>query len=218
MNPLSVTAVLNGPIALPGGPIALDALLAATIAQRDGLPPACTPADVRPIEIPVAREPDGRFHLASFSSCAVEAFENRFVNRRFPLAEAQVFADERLRTFRITAGSTKSYRIPLECRHLRGDELRWWCIGDECEIRALLDLVSHLGKKRSVGLGRVASWLVEPCDPWDGFPVVRDGRALRTLPPDWPGLVDPPLGYRCLTYPYWLHEKEELCAIVVPEW
>jgi hypothetical protein len=61
----------------------------------------------------------------------------------------------------------------------------------------------------------VAEWSVDACEPWgDGFPVVRDGRALRTLPADWPGLVDPVLRYRVLSPPYWEHTREEVCASV----
>ena len=50
-------------------------------------------------------------------------------------------------------------------------------------------------------------------EPWDGFPVVCGGRALRPLPVDWPGLVEPAKAYHTLTYPYWEHSREELCAV-----
>ena len=54
---------------------------------------------------------------------------------------------------------------------------------------------------------------MKECEPWDGFPVMRDGKPLRPLPPDWPGLVDPEMGYSCVTYPYWLAEAEDVCAV-----
>lgn len=213
MTPLHVVADLVGPIALPHGPMALDALLAWAEAARDGLPPPSV-GEVVPVEIPVAREPAGRFHLCSFSVAETECHEHRWVNRRFPLAEAQDFGDKKLHRIQITAGQCKSYRLPLETQWLKYDRLRWWLIGNADGVRELLALVTYLGKKRSVGLGRVRRWTVEPCDPWgDGFPVVRDGRALRTLPQDWPGLADPEIAYRVLTYPYWDHAREEMCAV-----
>lgn len=219
MIPLEVTAELAGAIALPGGPVALDALLAAAIAKRDNIPPATCEAEIVPIEIPVARSACGRFHLASFSDGAFESRDRRYINRRFPLPEAQIFGESKFKRIDISTGPAKSFRIPLETGHLEHDRLRWWCIGDRDAIAELLTTwIGYLGKKRSVGLGRVARWSVEPCEHWgDGFPVARDGLPLRTLPADWPGLSDTAeRAYRVLTYPYWRHSAEQICA--VPAW
>jgi hypothetical protein len=211
---LMVTARLKGAIALPRGPLALDSLLAAAAAKRDQIPPALTPADVVPIEIPVKREPNGRFHLASFSISQTECYERRWINRRYPVPEAQAMGDAKLKRIDIKAGPCKSYRLPLETQHLVDDALYWWCIGDRREIIKLLHLITHLGKKRAAGLGQVKQWLVESFESWgDGFPVMREGKPLRTLPHDWSGLIDPPLAHRVLTYPYWIHTREELCAV-----
>jgi CRISPR type IV-associated protein Csf3 len=171
--------------------------------------------DPPPIEIPVQREPEGSFHLCSFSVSEPEVHENRWVNRRFPIPEAQLMAGPKLRRIDIRAGAQKSYRLPLETCHLKDDTIRWWCIGEPAEIEELLQLIGYLGKRRGVGLGAVRSWVVEAYEPWgDGFPVVRDGYPLRPLPPDWPGLAeDTVTAYRTITFPYWQHTREELCAV-----
>ena len=203
MVPLRVQAKIQGAIAMPYGPIALDALLAAQVCIRDNIIPCTSVAEVKPIEIPVMREPKGRFHLASCSVAVVEKHKNRFMNRRFPIEEAQMFGDKTVRRLNISGGPAKSYRLPIDTVYLVDDTLTWWCIGAEAEVQALMSLCLGLGKKRSVGLGTVRQWLVEPCTPWDnGFPVVLDGKPLRNLPLDWPGLVDPDVGYGNLTYPY----------------
>lgn len=213
-QPLAVTAHLAGPIALPGGPLALDSLLAAQVAIRDGIPPALTPEAIVPIEIPIEREPGARFHLASFSVSEVERYEGRHLNRRFPVEEAQALGRGRVRNYRVSAGAGKSYRIPMETQHLESDMVRWWCIGEIQPIRELLAMVGHLGKKRSTGLGRVERWVVEPCETWEGFPVLLDGRPLRPLPPDWPGLgLDVMTEVRTLTYPYWDGRGRQLVAV-----
>ena len=215
MEPLHVTAEIVGSIALPNGPLALDGLLAWAVAQQLNLPPPSI-GPLVPIEIPVEREAGGRFHLCSFSVSETELHANRWVNRRFPLAEAQLLGNEKLKRVQITAGPCKSYRLPMETQHLVNDRLDWWCIGERDPIEELLGLVGYLGKKRGVGLGRVRRWTVEPCESWgEGFPVVRDRRALRTLPPDWPGLAEPDLHLKVLSYPYWEHAREELCAAAV---
>lgn len=212
MEPLRVVAEIPGAIALLGGPVALDALLAWAVAARDGLPNLEDAYE--PIEIPVAREPQGRFHLASCSEHQIEEYDRHWVNRRFPVAEAIVLGGPRLRRVDQSAGPQRSYRIPMEVGYLTQGRMTWWCVGGAPEVRALLALVSHVGKKRATGHGRVVRWLVEPCEPWEGgFPVVRDGRPLRPLPIDWRGLVEPETAYRALTYPYWQNERRELLAV-----
>lgn len=214
ITPFEVTAYLTGAISLPHGPMALDSLIAAAVCMREGITPAMRSEDLRPVEIPIAREPAGRFHLASFSVGTFEHFGVRWVTRRFPIAEAQSLGDGRLRRINIAGGPCRNYRIPLEAGHLQHDRLRWFALGDVERVKALLSLISYLGKKRGVGLGRVLRWEVAAVPPWSGFPVVSPGgKPLRTLPVDWPGLVDAELGHRTLTFPYWRREAEELCAI-----
>jgi hypothetical protein len=195
--------------------MALDGLLAAAVCLREGVIEPVRVEELRPVEIPVAKEPGGRFHLASFSVGDFERFGPRWVNRRFPIAEAQAMGAPQLRRIPISGGPCKSYRIPLEAGHVRNDVLAWYALGDRDAIAEILSAVSHLGKRRGVGLGRVVGWDVDRCEPWPGFPVVSpEGKPLRTLPLDWPGLVDPEQGFRVCTFPYWRREAEELCAVV----
>lgn len=223
MMRLQVEAYLRGAIAMPGGPIALDGLLAAAVAMRDGITPALTEADLVSIEIPVQREPAGRFHLASFSHSEVEEYEGKFLNRRFPITEAQSLGEQRLKRVGDTAGPCKSYHIPFEIQHLRDAKMTWWCIGEPEEIFNLLTRhISHLGKKRAAGLGAVREWRVQVCEPgkeWgDGFPCVLRGRPTRPLPLDWPDVLpDSPQGLRVLTYPYWQQAREEMVWLPMEE-
>lgn len=214
-DPLHVRARIAGPMRLPAP--ALDALVGAIVALRDGLPPAAYEAELAPLAIPIAREPGGRFYLASMGQCAVDRRELRYTNKRFPIEEAQMVG-RALRSIRINAGPAKSHRIPYETALLVDDRIDWWCIGDMDEIAELLTHVLHLGKRRGIGLGRVAEWTVEPCVPWNSFPVVRDGTALRPLPTDWLGLDQERviLQHATLDMPYWMESRAELCAVPVP--
>lgn len=208
MTPLRITACLDGPLVLHE-PLHLDALLAAAVAVRDNLPPAHTAAELVPIEIPVQRSECGRYHLASAAQASWTQHATRYLQRRFPVEQAQVIST--MRSVKISAGPCKSYRIPYEAGWL--DSLAWWCVGDRPAIEALLSLIHYLGKKRSVGYGRVTRWQVDDAEPWTGFPVLSPGgEALRHLPLDTPGLVDPSPRFGNLTYPYWLRATEELVA------
>lgn len=113
----------------------------------------------------------------------------------------------------LAAGAQKNFRVPLDACHVVGDRLTWFLVGDRDGVGALLSLITHLGKRRGVGLGKVARWEIEPCVSWgEGFPVVLDGRPLRHLPPEWPGLEAPDVREGNLSYPYWLRETETLVA------
>ena len=218
MTPLRVRADLAGAICVPSTPVAFDALLGAALALRDGLPPPANARECVPLDIPIARSECGRVYLASHGHCQVETREAEYTNRRFPIPEAQFFGVPKLRRIDIGAGSAKSYRIPRERSHLVDDAMTWWAIGDEVAIRELLTTrIGYLGKRRGVGLGKVARWTVESCETWPGFPVTRDGYPLRSLPLDWPGLAsDVERAEQVLTPPYWDNSRREPCA--VPSW
>ena len=210
MKPLVVKAHLRGALMLPQGPPALDALLMAAIAMRDNLPPLGF-GERTEIAIPLV-EARG-VYLASVGQYEAETYERRFLNRKFPMAEAQMLGSSKVRAINIKAGPAKSYRIPTEMTHLRDDTMTWFATGAEVEVRELLAWITHLGKKRSVGLGRVDTWTVAPCETWPGFPVLRDGRPLRPLPLDWPGLGEHRVEPRVLRPPYWERWREEACAV-----
>lgn len=215
MEPLRVTALLQGAISLPTRHLALDSLLASQVAIRRGLPPPRHASDCEPIEIPVEREPAGRFHLCSVGLFEVASFGRLLINQRPPVDEIKLLGEQKGRV-NVTTGEDKAYRFPFESLHLKDNRIEWFCVGDAAGIRELLYAPFYLGHKRSRGLGKVVEWRVETCETWGGFPVVRDGLPLRALPLDWPGLSDQcNTGYRCLSYPFWDHSKEVLC--VCPE-
>lgn len=212
-TPLRITAILETAIRMPGQPVALDALLAAVVARRAGLLPPQADDEILPIEIPVERAACGRYHLATYGMCRVEERRLRHVHRRFPIDKAQALGRDIGRVL-ITAGPAKSYRIPVEALHLVDDRMTWLCRGDRERIEDLLAEVTHLGKKRNVGAGRVREWSVEDVDD---APMILDGAPLRALPEDTPG-VDPiqaRLAETRLTYPYWQWSDRELCWLPI---
>lgn len=202
---------------LPEHPIALDALLMAAWATREDLGPLSfrdgdtvgIPKDA----VPLRRSACGRIYLASVGQQETEQHERRFLNRRFPIAEAQAMGGPKMKRINVSAGTTKGYRIPMQMTHLRNDSMLWYAIGDVDRVRELVTTIGYLGKKRSVGLGRVASWTVEACEAWEGFPVLLDGRPLRALPRDWPGLGEHRIERRVLTPPYYERWRAEECAV-----
>jgi hypothetical protein len=192
----------------------LDALLAAMVCNRLGLLAPANPMHAERVAIPIALEPDGRFHLCSEAQFREDEHELRYKQRRAPVMQYARLGANKIKRVDIAAGPNKGHRVPYVVRHVDRDTLRWWCIGEADAIADLLADVRYIGRFRGSGKGKLAApWVVDRCEGWPGFPVLRDGKPLRPLPLDYPGLVQPRQGFRCLTMPYWNHSNENLCAI-----
>lgn len=214
-EPLRVVAHLAESIVL-ARPLALDGLLSWAVAAENQLLPPIPGQPGEEIEIPILREPAGRFHLCTEGFAVTEFSELRYKHRRAPVAQFHRFGQEKLRRIDTAAGANKSYRAPYELQLLANDQIEWWCLGDPERIRLLLGHVRYLGKHRGAGKGRLdihgTPWTVEACEEWPGFPLTRAGKPLRPLPLDWPGLVEPNTSWRVLAPPYWNHAEEQLLA------
>jgi CRISPR type IV-associated protein Csf3 len=214
MTPIVVRAHMRSSVCLPADSVALDSLLAAAVCVRDHIPPALSEKDIVPIEIPLAREPGGRFHLASVGHLSVLEHELQHTNKRAVVEEYKVLG-KKIGSVNLSSGHDKPARIPRPVMHT--DLVTWWAMAtDVDDVRSLLGIVSHVGKKRSVGLGKVARWEVEATEPWgDGFPILLpDGTPTRPIPSDYSGVrEDAQRGWRCVTYPYWRKSAEESCYL-----
>lgn len=215
MTPLHIVAEMESRLILPPEGIHLDALLMAAVARRDDAPPLYTQADAvhaQPLDIPIALSACGRYYLATTSIQHVAEREHRWLNRRFPLAEAIALGGPTVRRIQQSEGSCKAYRIPVETAHVA--ELHWYAVGDADGVRRLLDLVSRLGRRRAVGEGTVLRWRVEELDEvWHGFPALSaDGAAMRHLPLDVEGLRDYAVRIGCVRPPYWARALEQEVA------
>jgi len=209
---LHVTATLANGVAFNAPPM-LDALLAWVIAARKRIIPGADPSQLEPIDVPLAREPGGRFHLCSQGFGRIDGRETNYKNRRAPWQEYARLGSKRISRVNVSVAEDKSYRVPYST--LLIERMEWWCIGDPDQIADLLSDVHYLGRHRGSGHGRInLPWLVERYESWgDGFPIVRDGKPTRPIPLDWPGICDPATAYRGVTYPYWDHAAEELVAV-----
>lgn len=214
-TPIVVRAHVPQAVFLPTDSVMLDALLAAAVVIRDRIPPALIESEIVPIEVPLVREPGGRFHLASSGHFEVQEYEARHLHKRTPLEEYKRHGKRTLGSVSIASGPDKPSRIPISVAYVKDGLITWWAMASDVdEVRRLLGLVISLGKRRAVGNGRVSRWDVEEVAPWGpGFPVLLpDGTPTRNLPLDWPGVRgDASQRWGCLTYPYWQRSREEPC-------
>lgn len=214
MTPLRIDAILHTPMVRTGHPMMLDALLMHRVATIAGLPPLDWQDERGPEpEIPIAKSACGRLYLASQALFEVETHEKFFVNKRFPMKEAQAMSAPSVKSILVGGGLSKGWRIPRERVHLVDDRITWFALGDRERIEELLETATHIGPRRGVGNGRVREWNVKPVEAWEGFPVLRAGSPLRALPFDWPGLGEHRIEWATLSPPYWERHRERECAV-----
>lgn len=66
------------------------------------------------------------------------------------------------RTLNIGGGPMKAHNLTYPCAFAKTQE--WGCIGDKEEVERLLSFVKGIGKKCSLGMGKVMNWEVEEAD------------------------------------------------------
>lgn len=217
-EPLRVTCRLRDGMAFRHPP-QLDALLEWVVCDRAGLrvPPAAGMQSHIRVRVPVAESACGRYRLCSAAVFDIEESEVRHKHRRAPVMEYARLGSSSIRKVHTGLAENKSYRVPYEHHLLRDDLLVWYCLGDADAIRELLWEVHYIGRFRGAGKGEIVEWRVEACEPWEGFPIMRDGQPLRPLPEETPGAVEDALrSFVVLRPPYWDHTREEPC--LVPSW
>ena len=171
MTPLRITARLVNGYAMrdPWSP-ALDGILAAVVMrERLGAEAyaiaSASPRDWTPVEgLPLAVERDGG-HWWYAASCprAVDAAgrERRHFHRRFDDQHERHMVDG-IRKVMTSAGPYKGTRLADTRVICRG--LEWHVIGEQPELERLLQHVTQIGARRSIGYGEVSAWRVEAGD------------------------------------------------------
>lgn len=102
-----------------------------------------------------------------------------------------------------SGGRYRAYHMPVAYRHAL--TIAWYVVGDPARISDLLRLVTHLGKKPSMGWGAVAEWSVEPSEE-DYSVTGPHGEVMRPIPDD-AGIL---YGVRP---PYWLPRNQVPCRM-----
>jgi len=173
--------------------------------------PLATPLAETDTAVPIAdcRVPGCVFPIAMASAAWLSPDATPTVRWRRRKLRAEHYARD---TVKASQGDTKACNLPAATvTALYAD---WYVFGDRERIRALLPDATHIGGKRSGGLGLVHGWEVEPtdCSWWFTGP---GGRLMRALPA---GDMLPPMSdlrEGTLRIPYWHPRTRCLCAVPI---
>lgn len=129
-------------------------------------------------------------------------------HKRYPSHRAELGSRLSANT---TGGRWREWRVPLKAHVVQ--RLHALAIGNPEEVERLLSIITHIGKKGSMGYGRVARWTVTP-----GTHTLKDVLALRPVPVAYyegcqpVGAIELRRGW---TPPYWYAPRWADCMVPV---
>lgn len=208
MEPLRITAsMLTGQIATHDRYLPLDSMLAwAWMCENRPEKMEVSLSGIRADnlihpELPLERRGSGEdwYWACSFACGEVRREEIQYWHKRFDQAQAEEYVDFQGRrgAVNVKGGRYKNYRMPFVI--ILAKRLTWYAVGDRVGVDKLLRRVTHVGKNRSQGFGRVSDWKVES---WP-----EDLSWLRHIPLSNGVLM---MGIRP---PYWLNEHLRPCSV-----
>lgn len=197
MKPLKITAHMQtGKVVTTDLYLPLDSIMASAWVHKNRPDIAYTPIvdyeNMVQAELPLEKrgEGDDWYWACSFACGEPKREEILHWHKRFDfdLATKHVDFGNRRGKVDVKSGYYKNYRMPIVTYLV--PKLEWYAVGELKEVVLLVDEITHIGKKRSQGFGRVQRWTVEE---WP-----EDLSFLRAIP-DPNG--DMEMGIRP---PYWL--------------
>lgn len=184
--------------------------------------PDTTEEDPEDMDLPLARciTAGADWHWAA--SCAIptapdEDPEPRTFYRVVDSAWAHRAADRPLPHVQPSSGPHRDMMMPAPV--LLCPSVQWHAIGDPDRIEHLLRGILFLGRRRSVGEGRILHWEIETLatEP-DGWSHIHAGEIVRPCPEDCAAALAVPyrLGWYALRPPSW-HPDRLMAMAMTPE-
>lgn len=223
MSNWKVTAVLSSPLA--GDAPYLDALLEFEMAQRHGKAHVITRDQPAPpvgeIHLPLLRGNVGAVN--GIPRCSAPILSPKDVRhehfaKRIGVENSHLLRDGQRLVVATGNSWTKSYRLPIKASSV--EKIVWFVGGSKRRnLKTLLKSVTSVGKKRSQGFGRVASWEFEEVEvdhSW--FAPSEHGTLLMRVLPWCDDLPKDLIGFKRwfggYAAPYWHPDRQ--IEVVVP--
>lgn len=185
MTPLRVKARLKRPC-VPGDgrlPLMLDACLLAGMGYHMGAQAGGDWIDVTVVAaqpLPLARVTHGDLWWYACSQAIPQGREvSSHIHRRAPTEHYGQYVGKG--SVSLVAGPDKSLRKPIYSRP-EWLEIDWTCVGDETEVRFLLQHCPGVGKYVPHGYGHVEEWTVTPDDTAPSADAYLTDISLRHIP------------------------------------
>lgn len=186
-EPLCVRAYLRSGVvsdpALPLDGILLYQQMRERFGAQAATLPGGTPSAEAAPALPLAVRTDGGeawwYYACSWAQWSAFAPGKDSWNKRLDMSHVGLLEETgHVQRVQIGRGLYRAYHMPVYYRSALW--IDWFCCGEREQIAALLAPVTHIGKKRAQGWGRVMRWEIEAvAEDWS---VWKGGALMRTLP------------------------------------
>lgn len=212
MEPFRIEFRFQGPVAVPSQAIHLDALLAyarfeervirAALMEEKDLPDSVFLEETErlPLEKETGKDGQWCWKASALEFVGMKARQIFHYTRPFDIhrwmENAELKGIKAIRGVNVGTGQYKAFSLFADQAIM--EKAVCWCVGEKKEIlRLIRDNVSHIGKHKRIGKGRIAS--VEIFDD----PEATQNWKRRTLPVSIEGTDRHFLGQSAIRAPYW---------------
>ena len=216
-TPLMIRLGIIPPIYITSPWLHLDSILS-YLCLRDALGdyfyilPTEETVDISLLDLPL-KKTDDVYH-ASIGVYSNARLYKDTIYKRFTDKESYKLSKKQQQgRIKINQGHFKDFMIDLPI--LITDTVTFYCNGDKKEIQRLLNHLTHIGKKGSIGGGRIYDINITETD--EDYSFYKDNKIMRPIPtnikiPLTEGMVFQRQPYKP---PYW--DKNNVCMCYVPE-
>lgn len=162
-------------------------------------------------ELPFLEKSDGVYHT-SFPIYKVKAFQNRLITKSFDNAHFASMGGNIMSAMEDTQrGRYKAWFEHFEAMIV--DKVIYYVRGDIDVIYDLLKGLKHLGKKASIGMGKIKETIIEEIK--DDYSLIKNNSPMRNLPSleKYSKLENSSRVLMPLNPPYWKNYRSVECII-----
>ena len=162
-------------------------------------------------ELPFLEKSDGVYHT-SFPIAKVKAFQNRLITKSFDNAHFASMGGNIMASMEDTLrGRYKAWFEHFEAMIV--DKVIYYVRGDIDVIYDLLKGLKHLGKKASIGMGKIKETIIEEIK--DDYSLIKNNSPMRNLPSleKYSKLENSSRVLMPLNPPYWKNYRSVECII-----
>ena len=216
-SPLKVVMDVTPPIYITSPWLHLDSILS-YLCLREALDdlfyilPSEEKIDISLLDLPIQRTND--LYHASIGIYNNPKLYRDTIYKRFTDKETYKLSKKQQKgRIKTNQGHFKDFMINIPI--LLTNKITFYCNGDKEEITRLLSHLSSIGKKTSIGSGRIRN--VRVFDVEEDYSFFKDNKIMRPIPatmdiPIIEGMRFEPQPYKP---PYW--DKDNVCMCIVPE-
>lgn len=217
-TPLQLVMEVIPPIYITAPWIHLDSLLS-YLCTRDALSELfyCMPTeetvDVSLLDLPLKKTNDVYHSSIGVYEDNAKLYRDTIYKRFTDKETFKLTKKQQKGRIKTNQGHFKDFMINLPL--LITNKITFYCNGDKNELNRLLSHLTGVGKKTSIGSGKIKK--INITETSEDYSFFKDGKVMRPIPATWDIPIIEGMRFEQQSYkhPYW--DKNNVCLCIVPE-